>query len=90
MAILDICSDGFAVNDKDEFSAGHIPGDVNIPYAQFRPSKNNPGSLIDISILESMLEAAGLVFTHSIAVVDGGKDAMDFGAAAWQRGCTGR
>ena len=80
VAILDIRSDGFGVNEKDEFSAGHIAWAVNIPYAQLRPSKNNPGSLIDISVLESILEAAGLEPTHSIAIVYGGKDATDFGA----------
>ena len=82
MAILDILSDGFGINEKDEFSAGHIAGAVNIPYTQFRPSKNNPGSLIDIYVLENMLEAAELEPTHSIAIVYGEKDATDFGAVA--------
>ena len=38
VAILDIRGDGFGVNEKDEFSAGHIAGAVNIPYALFLPS----------------------------------------------------
>ena len=56
---------------------------MNIPYAQFCPSKNNPGPLIDISVLESMLEAAGFEPTNSIAIVHRKKDAKDFGAAAY-------
>ena len=78
VAILDIRGDGFGVNEKDEFSAGHIAEAVNIPYAQFRPSKNNPGSLTDTYVLESMLKIVGLELTHSIAIVYGGKDATDF------------
>ena len=41
---------------KDEFVAAYIAGAVKIPYPQFRPSKNNTGSLIDISALERILE----------------------------------
>ena len=80
MTILDILSDGFDFYEKDELSAGHIAWAVNISYPQFHPSKNNPGSLIDISVLESILEAAGLEPKHSIAIVFGGNDATDFGA----------
>ena len=82
MAILDIRGDGFGVKEDDEFLIGHITGAVNIPYAQFGPSKNNPGSLIDNYVLESMLKIAGLAPTHSIAIIYGGKEATDFRAAA--------
>ena len=84
VAILAICGDGFGVNEKDEFSAGHIAEAVNIPYAQFRPSKNNPDSLIDTYVLESMHKTAGLEPRHFIAIVYGGKDGTDF-----RRGGTG-
>ena len=51
---------------------------MNIPYAEFHPPKNNPGFLIDIYVLESILKTVGFEPTHSIAIVYSGKDATDF------------
>ena len=82
VTILKMLSGGIDVNKKDKFSTGYIARVVKIPYAQSRSSKINPSSLIDISVFESMLEAAGFAPTNSITVVYGRKDAIDFGAAA--------
>ena len=63
-----MCIGGFDSKEKDEFTAVFIAGAVKIPYPQFRPSKNKPGSLIDISALERILEEVGLAHRQSVVI----------------------
>ena len=68
--------------NEHTFSAGHIPGAVNAPYATFRGPKDNPGQLPDDAALTALLQGLGVTAERPVVVVHDGADASDFGAAA--------
>lgn len=67
--------------DKD-YAAGHIPGAVNTPYAQYRGPADNAGALQPEAALTELLQVAGVDRDTHVVVVHGGADHTDFGAAA--------
>lgn len=65
-----------------KYQAGHIPGAVSAPYAQWRGPANNPGQLPPIDALAALVRDLGLdADTHAV-VVGSGQNSSAFGAAA--------
>ena len=75
------------IRDGAAYSANHIPGAVNAPYAQWRGPANNPGELLPLAQLTRLVQSLGLSPATHAVVVSSGADATDFGASArvyWQ------
>ena len=70
------------IRGAEDFAAGHIPGAVNTPYANYRGPADNPGRVPALEDLQSMLRAAGATTDQPILVVHQGKNETDFGSAA--------
>ncbi|MGB7399014.1 sulfurtransferase [Castellaniella sp.] len=70
------------IRPPDAYAAGHIPGAVSAPYAQWRGPANNPGQLRSVDEFTKQVQALGVdQDTHAI-VVSSGADSTDFGASA--------
>lgn len=65
-----------------DYSAGHIPGAIDVPYAQFRGPRENPGAVPALEDLTRLVRSIGIDAQSPIAVVHAGDNAADFGAAA--------
>lgn len=65
-----------------DYQAGHIPGAINVPYAQFRGPSANPGAVPALVGLTALVRNSGINIQTPVVVVHSGQDAADFGAAA--------
>ena len=72
--LLDIRNAGY----KDS----HVDGALWAPYKLFRGTKENPGGLMDLTVLEQQLEQLGLEQNEPIVIISEGNNDTDFGAAA--------
>ena len=72
--LLDIRNDGYADS--------HVDGALWAPYKLFRGTKDNPGGLMDLAVLEEHLEKLGLEQDEPIVILSEGNTDTDFGAAA--------
>ena len=72
--LLDIRNDGYADS--------HVDGALWAPYKLFRGTKDNPGGLMDLAVLEEHLEKLGLEQDEPIVIISEGNTDTDFGAAA--------
>ena len=72
--LLDIRNDGYADS--------HVDGALWAPYKLFRGTKDNPGGLMDLAVLEEHLEQLGLEQDEPIVIISEGNTDTDFGAAA--------
>lgn len=72
--LLDIRNDGYADS--------HVNGALWAPYKLFRGTKENPGGLMDLAVLEEHLEKLGLEQDEPIVIISEGNTDTDFGAAA--------
>ena len=72
--LLDIRNDGYADS--------HVDGALWAPYKLFRGTKDNPGGLMDLAVLEEHLEKLGLEQDEPIVIISEGNNDTDFGAAA--------
>jgi thiosulfate/3-mercaptopyruvate sulfurtransferase len=70
------------IRDPKAYAAGHIPGAVNAPYAQWRGPASNPGELPALPKLTALVQSLGLTPATHAVVVSSGADATDFGASA--------
>ena len=70
------------IRDPKAYAAGHIPGAVNAPYAQWRGPAGNPGELPTLPKLTALVQSLGLTPATHAVVVSSGADATDFGASA--------
>ena len=70
------------IRDPKSYAAGHIPGAVSAPYAQWRGPAANPGELLALSKLTTLVQALGLTPATHAVVVSSGADATDFGSSA--------
>ncbi len=66
----------------EDYAKAHIPGAVSAPYGLFRGPKENPGQILETSVLEERYEKLGLEIERPIVIVPAGKTDTDFGAAA--------
>lgn len=65
-----------------DYTQGHIPGSLNVPYAQFRGPRENPGAVPALEDLTAVVRSIGIDARTPVAVVHSGANASDFGAAA--------
>lgn len=65
-----------------DYKAGHIPGAIDVPYAQFRGPSANPGAVPGLEVLTALVRSIGISAETPVAVVHSGENAADFGAAA--------
>ena len=72
--LLDIRNDGY--------EDSHVDGALWAPYKLFRGTKENPGGLMDLTVLEGQLEKLGLEQDDPIVIISEGNTDTDFGAAA--------
>lgn len=70
------------IRPADVYAAGHIPGAVSAPYAQWRGPANNPGQVPPVDRLEQQVRALGVDRNVHAVVVSSGADGTDFGASA--------
>ncbi|MDT2032078.1 rhodanese-like domain-containing protein [Planktomarina sp.] len=72
--LLDIRNNGY--------EDSHVDGALWAPYKLFRGTKENPGGLMDLTVLEGQLEQLGLEQDDPIVIISEGNTDTDFGAAA--------
>ena len=72
--LLDIRNNGY--------EDSHVDGALWAPYKLFRGTKENPGGLMDLTVLEGQLEKLGLEQDDPIVIISEGNTDTDFGAAA--------
>jgi thiosulfate/3-mercaptopyruvate sulfurtransferase len=65
-----------------DYSAGHIPGAINTPYAAYRGPAENAGALAPENKLTELLRKAGIDANSRVIVAHAGSNHTDFGAAA--------
>lgn len=65
-----------------DYEAGHIPGAVSAPYAQWRGPAENPGKLVEVSELTRLVQQLGIEPDTHVVITSSGADATDFGASA--------
>ncbi|MGJ8689872.1 MAG: sulfurtransferase [Gammaproteobacteria bacterium] len=65
-----------------DYDAGHIPGAISAPYAQFRGPRENPGAVSSLEILSSVVQKLGVNADTPVVIVHAGSNSADFGAAA--------
>lgn len=70
------------IRPADAYAAGHIPGAVSAPYAQWRGPADNPGQLPPVDRLTQQVQALGVDQNVHVVVVSSGADGTDFGASA--------
>jgi len=70
------------IRPPDAYAAGHIPGAVSAPYAQWRGPANNPGQLPPLTRLAQLVQGLGVDRDTHAVVVSSGADSTDFGASA--------
>jgi len=70
------------IRDPKSYAAGHIPGAVSAPYAQWRGPAASPGELPALPKLTALVQGLGLTSATHAVVVSSGADATDFGSSA--------
>lgn len=70
------------IRSPADYAAGHIPGAVSAPYAQWRGPADNPGKLADDTYFEQLLQQLGVTEQQPIVLYSSGVDETDFGATA--------
>lgn len=70
------------IRGSDDYHAGHIPGAISAPYAQWRGPAHNPGELANTDALQALVRQLGLTKDQHLLVYSSGADETDFGAAA--------
>lgn len=70
------------IRDAKSYAAGHIPGAVNAPYGQWRGPANNPGEMLPLPKLTTLVQSLGLTPATHAVVVSSGANATDFGSSA--------
>ncbi|SDX62865.1 sulfurtransferase [Roseicitreum antarcticum] len=70
------------VHVSGDFAAGHIPGAVHSPYAQWRGGPENPGALRDVSAFADVTSNLGIDADTPVVVVHSGANQSDMGTAA--------
>lgn len=65
------------------YSAGHIPGSVNVPYGQFRALWHDPLSVPTDEALTELVQSAGLTHGRPIIIVHSSAAKGNFGSAAF-------
>ncbi len=81
-AILERDSDVRVVHVSGDFSAGHIPGAVNAPYAEWRGPPQNPGALRSPEEFGALVRSLGIEAETPVVLVHGGANPTDMGTAA--------
>ena len=64
------------------WAAGHIPGAVAAPYAQWRGPADDPGRLLDRADFQALVRSLGLTRDTPVVLVSAGDSPSDFGAPA--------
>ena len=70
------------IRPLQDYAAGHIPGALSAPYAQWRGPASNPGALPPLTQFTETVRALGLTPATHAVVVSSGADFTDFGASA--------
>lgn len=81
-ALLERGEDIHIIRVTGDFEAGHIPGAVFSPYAEWRAGPTNPGALKPELEYESEAVRVGVTADRPTVIVHDGADATDMGAAA--------
>lgn len=68
--------------DDEGYAGGHLADAVSAPYGLFRGPEDNPGQLPSDADLTQVLRGLGVRADLPVVIVNQGKDATDFGAAA--------
>lgn len=69
------------VQVSGDFAAGHIPDAVRADYAEWRGPVGNPGQLPETAALQALVQRLGITAETPVAIVHGGSDPTDMGAA---------
>ncbi len=64
------------------FTAGHIPGALPLPYSSFRGPKEAPGAVLPMAQLEALLSPLGIGPADALVLAGSGSDATEFGGVA--------
>lgn len=64
-----------------DYAAGHIPGSVHAPYADFRGPQDNAGQLPPMENLTAVVQRLGISADTPVAIVHQGSSAVDMGAS---------
>lgn len=64
------------------YSAGHIPSALPAPYSQFRGPNDNPGSVLPITKLNTLIQSLGLNPSKPVVLAGSGSDPTEFGGVA--------
>ncbi len=70
------------IRPTQEYAAGHIPGAVSAPYAQWRGPAESPGQLPPVKELAALVRNLGVGHDTHAVVVSSGANATDFGSSA--------
>ncbi|MFT0546827.1 sulfurtransferase [Allopusillimonas ginsengisoli] len=70
------------IRPAKEYGAGHIPGAVSAPYAQWRGPAESPGQLRPVKELVTLVQNLGVSDDTHAVVVSSGANATDFGGSA--------
>jgi thiosulfate/3-mercaptopyruvate sulfurtransferase len=70
------------VHVSGDFAAGHIPGAVSAPYAEWRGPPQNPGALRTPEEFGALVRRLGIEADTPVAVVHSGANVTDMGTAA--------
>ncbi|WP_274378850.1 sulfurtransferase, partial [Alkalilacustris brevis] len=81
-AILEREGDVRVVHVSGDFAAGHIPGAVHAPYAEWRGPPQNPGALRSPEEFGALVRSLGIETDTPVVVVHGGANPTDMGTAA--------
>lgn len=80
-AILETGEDVHIIRVSGDHTAGHIPGSVWAPYAEWRGPEDNPGQLPDFDELEMLVLRLGVNADTPVVLVHNGGDQTDMGTA---------
>lgn len=64
------------------YAENHIPGALSAPYGNWRGPASNPGDLLPLPQLTTLVQNLGLTPASHAVVVSTGEDTTDFGASA--------
>ncbi|MDO8910018.1 MAG: rhodanese-like domain-containing protein [Pseudohongiella sp.] len=64
-----------------DYAAGHIPGSLHAPYAEFRGPQDNAGQLPPAEALTALVQRLGISADTPVAIVHQGNAAVDMGAS---------
>ncbi len=70
------------VHVSGDFAAGHIPGAVHAPYAEWRGPPQNPGALRSPEEFGALVRSLGIEVETPVVVVHAGANQTDMGTAA--------